>query len=87
MTRDFDFLRVSTSGGLVYFVSATTSFATSHGQCRQELIAGLNHGFSMAFWFGALFVAAGAVVAFFGMKQSHEADLGSLPTGGDAKAT
>jgi EmrB/QacA subfamily drug resistance transporter len=51
-------------------VSATTRFASSHGHGHQETIAALNHGFSLAFWFGALFAAVGAVVAFFGMKGS-----------------
>jgi EmrB/QacA subfamily drug resistance transporter len=52
-------------------VSATTKFASSHGHGHQEAIAALNHGFSLAFWFGALFAAVGAVVAFFGMKGSE----------------
>jgi EmrB/QacA subfamily drug resistance transporter len=68
-------------------VSATTSFGTSHGHRHQEAIAGLNHGFSLAFWFGALFAAVGALVAFFGMKQTDEAgDIGSLPKAGGAEA-
>ncbi len=52
-------------------ISATTRFATSHGPGRHEAIAGLNHGFSVAFWFGAMFAAVGAVIAFFGMKGVH----------------
>jgi EmrB/QacA subfamily drug resistance transporter len=52
-------------------VSATTKFARSNGHGHQEAIAALNHGFSLAFWFGALFAAVGAVVAFFGMKGSE----------------
>jgi EmrB/QacA subfamily drug resistance transporter len=68
-------------------VSATTSFAASHGHGHSEAIAGLNHGFSIAFWFGALFAAVGAVVAFFGLNRSHAAvDMGRLPTGGGAEA-
>jgi EmrB/QacA subfamily drug resistance transporter len=51
-------------------VSATTKFASSHGHGRQEVIAGLNHGFSTAFWFGVVFAATGAVIAFFGMSRS-----------------
>ena len=52
-------------------ISATTRFATSHGPGGHEAIAGLNHGFSVAFWFGAMFAAVGAVIAFFGMKGVH----------------
>jgi EmrB/QacA subfamily drug resistance transporter len=52
-------------------VSATTKFASSNGHGHQEAIAALSHGFSLAFWFGALFAAVGAVVAFFGMKGSE----------------
>ena len=52
-------------------ISATTRFATSHGPGRHEAIAGLNHGFSIAFWFGAMFAAVGAVITFFGMKGVH----------------
>ena len=39
-------------------ISATTRFATSHGPGRHEAIAGLNHGFSVAFGFGAMFAAS-----------------------------
>ena len=60
-------------------VSATTRFAGSHGHTQQEAIAGLNHGFSLAFWFAALFAAVGAVVAFFGMGRS----LATGDTGGE----
>jgi predicted MFS family arabinose efflux permease len=61
-------------------VSATTRFASSHGHGHQEAIAALNHGFSLAFWFGALFAAVGAVAAFFGMKGSEaEGDISLQP--------
>jgi EmrB/QacA subfamily drug resistance transporter len=61
-------------------VSATTKFASSHGHGHQQAIAALNHGFSLAFWFGALFAAVGAVVAFFGMKGSEaRGDIGLQP--------
>jgi EmrB/QacA subfamily drug resistance transporter len=52
-------------------VSATTRFVISHGHGQREAIAGLNHGFSTAFWFGAVFAAVGALIAFFGMSRSH----------------
>ena len=61
-------------------VSATTKFASSHGHGHQEAIAALNHGFSLAFWVGALFAAVGAVVAFFGMKGPEaRADFNHQP--------
>jgi EmrB/QacA subfamily drug resistance transporter len=61
-------------------VSATTKFASSHGHGHQQAIAALNHGFSLAFWFGALFAAVGAVVAFFGMKGLEaRADISLQP--------
>jgi EmrB/QacA subfamily drug resistance transporter len=60
-------------------ISVTTRFATSHGPGHQEAIAGLNHGFSIAFWFGAMFAAVGAVIAFFGMSGVHATgDIGNL---------
>ena len=68
-------------------VSATTNFASSHGHGHQEAIAALNHGFSLAFWFGALFAAVGAVVAFFGMKGSEaRADMSLQPAFQGAEA-
>jgi EmrB/QacA subfamily drug resistance transporter len=68
-------------------VSATTKFASSHGHGHQEAIAALNHGFSLAFWFGALFAAVGAVVAFFGMKGSEaRTDLSLQPAVESAEA-
>jgi predicted MFS family arabinose efflux permease len=58
-------------------VSATTRFARSHERGPQEAIAGLNHGFSIAFWFGALFAVIGAVVAFSGINGPRAtADIG-----------
>jgi len=61
-------------------VSATTRFAGSHGHTQQAAIAGLNHGFSLAFWFGAVFAAVGAAIAFFGMGRSvTTGDTGGEP--------
>jgi hypothetical protein len=31
----------------------------------------LNHGFSIAFWFGALFAGIGCLIAFFGMDRTR----------------
>ena len=68
-------------------VSVTTRFSGSHGHTQQEAIAGLNHGFSVAFWFGALFAAVGAVIAFFGMGRSFATGhVGGEPTMEDLEA-
>jgi EmrB/QacA subfamily drug resistance transporter len=68
-------------------VSATTKFTSSHGHGHQQAIAALNHGFSLAFWFGALFAAVGAVVAFFGMKGSEaRGDISLQPSFEGAEA-
>ncbi len=31
----------------------------------------LNHGFSIAFWFGAVFAGIGCLIAFFGMDRTR----------------
>ena len=38
----------------------------------------LNHGFSVAFWFGAVFAGIGCLIAFFGMDSTRI--TGSLPS-------
>ena len=50
-------------------ISATSRFIASHPQGHQVALAGLNHGFSLAFWFGALLAFIGAVVAFVAMPR------------------
>ena len=50
-------------------ISATSRFIASHAQGRQAALAGLNHGFSVAFWFGALLAFVGAVVSFAAMPK------------------
>jgi EmrB/QacA subfamily drug resistance transporter len=63
-------------------VSATTRFIDAHGHAQSVTTDALNHGFSVAFWFGAVFAGVGCLVAFFGM-------VGIRPTGASAsfKAT
>jgi MFS family permease len=63
-------------------VSATTRFIGAHGHAQSVTTEALNHGFSVAFWFGAVFAGVGCLVAFFGM-------VGIRPTGASAsfKAT
>jgi predicted MFS family arabinose efflux permease len=58
-------------------VSSTARFIGAHGHAPVELTNALNHGFSIAFWFGAVFAAVGCVVAFFGMNGTQLA--GALP--------
>jgi hypothetical protein len=31
----------------------------------------LNHGFSIAFWFGAVFAGIGCLIAYFGMDRTR----------------
>jgi predicted MFS family arabinose efflux permease len=49
-------------------VSATTRFLGSHGHGPLAQVNALNHGFSIAFWFGAGFAAIGCLVAIFGTR-------------------
>jgi MFS family permease len=48
-------------------VSATTRFIDGHGHAQGVMTEALNHGFSVAFWFGAVFAGIGCLIAFFGM--------------------
>jgi EmrB/QacA subfamily drug resistance transporter len=52
-------------------VSATTRFIGAHGHAPQEMTNALNHGFSIAFWFGAVFAAIGCLIAFLGMDRTR----------------
>jgi EmrB/QacA subfamily drug resistance transporter len=51
-------------------VSVTTTFVATRPRNPQVAIAGLIHGFSVAFWFGALLAAAGGIVALVGLARS-----------------
>ena len=51
-------------------VSATTRFIDAHAHAPSTLADALTHGFSIAFWFGAVFAGIGCLVAFFGMDRS-----------------
>jgi EmrB/QacA subfamily drug resistance transporter len=51
-------------------VSATTRFVATRPHSPQVAIAGLTHGFSLAFWFGALLAAVGGIVALVGLPKS-----------------
>jgi hypothetical protein len=48
-------------------VSATTRFIAARAHTASAMTDALTHGFSIAFWFGALFAGAGCLIAFFGM--------------------
>ena len=38
----------------------------------------LNHGFSIAFWFGAVFAAIGCLIAFLGMDSASARVTGAI---------
>jgi MFS family permease len=48
-------------------VSATTRFISARGEAPNVMRDALNHGFSVAFWFGAVFAIIGCLIALFGM--------------------
>ncbi len=52
-------------------VSATTRFIGAHGHGALVSTEALNHGFSIAFWFGAVFAGVGCLVALFGMDRAR----------------
>jgi hypothetical protein len=52
-------------------VSATTRYAGAHRQAPNVMTNALNHGFSVAFWFGAVFAGIGCLIAFFGMASTR----------------
>ena len=52
-------------------VSATTRFTVARGHTPDVMTNALNHGFSVAFWFGAVFAGIGCLIAFFGMDSTR----------------
>src|ERR1700722_7346601 len=52
-------------------VAATTRFIGAHGHEPLVMTNALNHGFSIAFWFGAVFAGIGCLIAFFGMDRTR----------------
>jgi hypothetical protein len=52
-------------------VSATTRFIGAHGHEPFIITNALNHGFSIAFWVGAVFAGIGCLIAFFGMDSTR----------------
>ena len=52
-------------------VSATTRFIAAHAHTASAMTDALTHGFSIAFWVGALFAGAGCLIAFFGMDRTR----------------
>ncbi len=59
-------------------VSATTRFIGAHGHEPLVMTNALNHGFSIAFWVGAVFAGIGCLIAFFGMDSTRI--TGTLPS-------
>ena len=51
-------------------VSVTTTFVATRPRNPQVAIAGLTHGFSIAFWFGALLAGVGGIIALVGLARS-----------------
>ncbi len=51
-------------------VSVTKTFVATRPRNPQVAISGLTHGFSVAFWFGALLAAVGGTVALVGLARS-----------------
>jgi MFS family permease len=51
-------------------VSVTTTFVATRPHSPKVAIAGLTHGFSVAFWFGALLAGVGGIVALVGLARS-----------------
>jgi EmrB/QacA subfamily drug resistance transporter len=62
-------------------VSVFTSFVASRGHSPQVALAGLTHGFSVAFWYGALLAGIGAVVALVGLARPPQAAVQAHDTG------
>jgi len=58
-------------------ISVTTHFAVSHGHGRAAALTGLTHGFSAAFYVGAVVAGIGAVVALLGLVQSRSSEPSS----------
>jgi predicted MFS family arabinose efflux permease len=52
-------------------ISATTRFIGAHGHGAAVTTDALNHGFSVAFWFGAAFAGIGCLIAFIGMTGTR----------------
>jgi hypothetical protein len=61
-------------------VSVTTRFVTTRPHSPQVAIAGLIHGFSVAFWCGTLFAAVGGIVALVGLTKLPSGPPEPVPT-------
>ena len=60
-------------------VSVTTTFVATRPHSPQVAIAGLTHGFSVAFWCGALLAAVGGFVALVGLARSASRPTEMVP--------
>jgi EmrB/QacA subfamily drug resistance transporter len=61
-------------------VSVTTTYLATRPHSPQVALAGLTHGFSVAFWFGALLAGMGAVVALIGLAKSPGRSAETVPS-------
>ncbi len=68
-------------------VSATTRFIVSHAHTASTMKDALTHGFSIAFWFGAVFAGIGCLVAFFGMDRTPVTGAVASEQGTEARPT
>jgi EmrB/QacA subfamily drug resistance transporter len=60
-------------------VSVTKTFVATRPRTPQVAIAGLTHGFSVAFWFGALLAAVGGTVTLVGLARSASRPTEMVP--------
>jgi EmrB/QacA subfamily drug resistance transporter len=53
-------------------VAAFTRYVAASGHGQHVVLAGLTHGFSLAFWYGALLAGVGAAVALVGLTRARD---------------
>jgi hypothetical protein len=68
-------------------VSATTRFIADHAHTASAMTDALTHGFSIAFWVGALFAGAGCLIAFFGMDRTSTTGAVASESGIEERTT
>jgi EmrB/QacA subfamily drug resistance transporter len=59
-------------------VSAFTHYVATRGHSPATTLQGLTHGFSLAFWYGALLAGIGVVVALLGLAHSPRPQVPDL---------
>jgi hypothetical protein len=61
-------------------ISVSSRYLAARGHAASANLAALTHGFSIAFWFGALMATAGAMVALVGLTRKTTAAATESPT-------